>query len=490
MKGVLLIFLVFSIAADAQDKHDNIWIFGYDGSPRTVFDFTSGQLELLNNSFEMGLDQTNTIMSDKDGKLLFYSNGCEINNAEHEIMENGDVISPGMMEDIYCPAGYTVWPQGVLALPFPESDSLYYVFNLNMEAPYASSPFLGIAPTKLFSQLIDMSANNGLGKVIAKNQVVKQDTFGRGGIKATRHANGIDWWLIAPKSHSNCYWMFLIDKDGVHDPFLECEGLVWLDRDQVGQQCFSPDGKWYARIHGSNYFQLYRFDNASADLYESINIDIPDLVQTTPGVAFSASSRYLYVNTREKVFQFDLEAEDIPNSRVLIAEWDGFVNVSATTFNMQALAPDNKIYISVTGSTYNLHVINKPDCPGLQCDIQQHAIELPVLNNRAIPNLVHYRNIPSGVDCDSSNTDTIVKEEEIKVFPNPATDRFYVRLPNLEFDNIKLKLYSSIGQPILTQNLQKDWSIVPLEGLAPGLYFYEVKNEGRLLSSGKLVKVE
>jgi hypothetical protein len=29
-----------------------------------------------------------------------------------------------------------------------------------------------------------------------------------------------------------------------------------------------------------------------------------------------------------------------------------------------------------------------------------------------------------------------------------------------------------------------------LDGIAPGLYFYEVKDEGRALGNGKLVKVE
>jgi type IX secretion system substrate protein len=488
MKGVLLFFLAFSFVAHAQDKHNNIWIFGYGSSGnRVILDFTEGQMELLNENFEMGLGLTNTIMSDKDGKLLFYSNGCDINNADHEIMENGEEISPGLMEDIYCAAGYTVWPQGVLALPYPESDSLYYVFNLNMEAGPYPEPNVPIIPYKLYAQLIDMSANNGLGKVIAKNQVVKQDTFGRGGIKATRHANGIDWWLIAPKSHSNCYWMFLIDKDGVHAPALECEGFVWLDRDQVGQQCFSPDGKWYARIHSSNYFQLYRFDNASADLFESINIEIPDLVQTTPGVAFSPNSRYLYANTREKVYQFDLEAEDIPNSRILIAEWDGFVNVSSTKFNMQALAPDNKIYISVTGSTYNLHVINKPDCPGLQCELQQHAIELPVLNNRAIPNLVHYRNMPSGVDCETSNTDTIGKQKEIKVYPNPTNGLINIDYPD-SLVQVLVEFYDVTGKLVNRTEITKPKSF-DLSNYACGLYFFTIRSNGDILKKGKIIKI-
>jgi len=45
-------------------------------------------------------------------------------------------------------------------------------------------------------------------------------------------------------------------------------------------------------------------------------------------------------------------------------------------------------------------------------------------------------------------------------------------------------------QPIRTQRIGLGWNNVPLEGMAPGLYFYEVKDEGRLLGCGKLVVVE
>ncbi|MEZ4962785.1 MAG: hypothetical protein R2830_23370 [Saprospiraceae bacterium] len=45
-------------------------------------------------------------------------------------------------------------------------------------------------------------------------------------------------------------------------------------------------------------------------------------------------------------------------------------------------------------------------------------------------------------------------------------------------------------QPVHPQRGAAGWGVVPLEGLAPGLCFYEIKEEGRLLKSGKLVRVE
>ncbi|GIV32304.1 MAG: hypothetical protein KatS3mg030_610 [Saprospiraceae bacterium] len=34
-------------------------------------------------------------MSDAEGHLLFYSNGCEVMNWAHQLVENGDSINPG-----------------------------------------------------------------------------------------------------------------------------------------------------------------------------------------------------------------------------------------------------------------------------------------------------------------------------------------------------------------------------------------------------------
>ncbi|MCU0345779.1 MAG: hypothetical protein MUC59_02470, partial [Saprospiraceae bacterium] len=54
----------------------------------------------------------------------------------------------------------------------------------------------------------------------------------------------------------------------------------------------------------------------------------------------------------------------------------------------------------------------------------------------------------------------------------------------------ELRLFTATGQLALTQRIGFGWSMVGLEGIAPGLYFYEVKDSGRLLGSGKLVRVE
>lgn len=369
----------FSIA---QVKHDYKWVIGRDttlahGGTAIAIDFTQSDRNIFSINTVEGFQMagSNTSISNKDGDLLFYSNGCYIVNAAHEIMENGDSINPGLIQDIYCPVGGSPYTQGIISIPAPESDSLYYVFNLDMQTPFLMiDSLIGIAPEHLFYHIIDISQNNGLGKVIYKNKIAVKDTLAKGNIQAVKHANGEDWWIIVPKVLSNCYFIIPATKDGIGNPILQCIGRRWNDDDTVGQVIFSPDGKKYIRFNPWNGLNIFDFNTKTGKLSNPLIIDFPDHYFTVAGAAVSPNSHYIYASAHTKVFQFDLKAEDIAASRVTIAEWDGYRNPSPTIFYLAALAPDGKIYISSTSSTYNLHVIHNPDCPGLESNLEQHGV--------------------------------------------------------------------------------------------------------------------
>ncbi len=85
----------------------------------------------------------------------------------------------------------------------------------------------------------------------------------------------------------------------------------------------------------------------------------------------------------------------------------------------------------------------------------------------------------------------------VSVFPNPAQSATNFRLGGDYLPReAMLTLYSATGQPVHTQRLMAGWSVVGLEGLAKGMYFWEVRDAclpgqgDRQLGAGKLVKVE
>jgi len=165
----------------------------------------------------------------------------------------------------------------------------------------------------------------------------------------------------------------------------------------VGYSAFSSSGEWYASYNVYGYtsdphavIQYYRF-NRTGLLIEphSRYFPTPD-TEGYGGVAFSPSSRFMYVSRLRTIYQYDLEAPDITASEQVVAVTDSFKTATGklTRFYGLQLAPDGRIYGNVyCSNTQYLHVIDQPDLPGPACNVLQHAIFLPAQNFGTLPNL-------------------------------------------------------------------------------------------------------
>lgn len=254
-----------------------------------------------------------------------------------------------------------------------------------------------------------MSENTSLGKVVFKDSLLIEDTLAVGKINAVKHANGRDWWVLVNEKNANRYHRILVDVNGIHYAGNQAVGLPVVDG--VGQTAFSPNGENYviyntvSNTQGA-YINLYNFDRCTGMFFNHRQFHFSD--NGGGGGAFSPNSRYLYINYFTKAFQYDLEAPDVWASRVQVAEYDGFLNPSPTTFYLMQLAPDGKIYSSSTNSVSSLHIINSPDEPGLACQYQQHGIELPNRNAYSMPTFPNYRLGPlDGSACDTLGLDNL-----------------------------------------------------------------------------------
>ena len=364
-------------------------------------------MEIVLQDFDF--DVVSSVGSTQDGKLKCYSNGVDIQNQQHEFIENGVEI----LDHMFYPAGLTI-PQGNLILPCPDKTNQYFFLTTKyLRIPYQGAWAGSVNP--ILTSTIDMNANNGLGKVIERNMTLNADTLSVGQIVATRHANGRDWWILASKTRTNLYYRYLLSPNGIIEHPVQEVGLSM--NDDLGQAVFSPDGKQYARFNEDFFTQqshidLYDFDRCTGLLsnHKRYSFDI-----TVPGgIAFSPNSRYLYVSLWEEIWQYDLLAPDIFASGVLVAEYDGFLGDNQglqyhNRFFMTQLAPDGRIYINIpnTNSQY-LHVIQYPDRAGLACEVRQHAIQLPAFNAFTLPNLPWYRLGPEdGSTCDTLGLDNL-----------------------------------------------------------------------------------
>ena len=178
MRAILsLLGLFLFLHVHAQDKYDYNWILGYGPSDTTLhyggtlIGFQTDTPTLTYFETDLAFLWDNASISNESGQLIGYTNGCEIYNKVHELMDNGDNINEGPVHEQYCEnvVGHYVNGQGALFLPVPGSDSLYALFHLRQLKGSIVKDFL-------YSTL-DASANGGLGKVISKNLPIETDTF-------------------------------------------------------------------------------------------------------------------------------------------------------------------------------------------------------------------------------------------------------------------------------------------------------------------------
>ena len=403
---VLVVLSLCAFSMNAQDKNDFTWILGYNSNfPELFFggdyiDFQSGNPTI--NYFDIPFDMDNpVIMSDSAGNLQYYSSGCNVINREHQIMENGDDLSPGFYHDIYCDEadwGYLSY-RGILSLPVPGHPGEYVLFH---NRQYENNDSIDLLCT-----LINMNENNGLGKVTEKNVLLR---YGRMSLtfQAVRHGNGRDWWVVIPEEDADIYHFYLLDPEGIHGPFTQQISASWIPGQYYNLMCaFSPDGSRFVRLGGDKptAFRLYDFDRCTGTLSNPVTVSVPDTIMYAASACFSPNSRYLYfTNEVYRLYQYDTEASDISASAQLIGEYDGFLtvyNLAAGPHSM-TLAPDNRIYLSSGNSANVLHTIHNPDQSGTACDFRLHDILLPAHILFFLPNNPFFRlyNMEGG-PCDT-----------------------------------------------------------------------------------------
>jgi len=214
----------------------------------------------------------NASISDDDGNLLFYSNGCYIKDANHQIMPNGEMLNPGQAYDNNCPDGGYSTIGGIIILPAPNQPDLYFVFHQAF-AYFNESPFVRV--NRLYYSIVDMNLNNGMGDVAIKNQVILSNTLYTG-LQAVRHANNKDWWIITMKEDGDKYYKVLLSENGIAEVDSQIIGNV-LSLNGGGQMCFSPDGTKFAKYDFMDQLMLFDFDRSTGLLnnYQQMEVDTP-----------------------------------------------------------------------------------------------------------------------------------------------------------------------------------------------------------------------
>ncbi len=361
LRKSLLIFafgIVISHFSFAQNFTKN-WLFGDFG-----LEFQDDTV-IIRKDYAPHENRGEGIISDKNGALLFYTDGINIWNKKHGLMPNG--------KDLYLPVGSPLVQESIV-VPKPGSESLYYVFTADQ--------YNGQEASGLYYSIVDLSLDNGLGDVTVKGQKILNKLSNH--ITAVYHKNLKDVWLITRLYNSTDCYSFLISEAGISaSPVISRFGVeTYISFD--GQMKASPDGKkiaWSYGDHSGFDFHLLDFNNQTGELSNQMNFNLPISSRGADGLEFSPDATKLFViqtgsSGESGLFQYDLSSGELGKinaSRVRI------FSERYNSFKQLQLAPNGKIYITKGGGgggTEHLGVVENTNEYGANCIVKENGLFL------------------------------------------------------------------------------------------------------------------
>ncbi|SMB89021.1 PKD domain containing protein [Hymenobacter roseosalivarius DSM 11622] len=286
------------------------------------------------------------VMSDRNGSLLFYSNGDTVWSRDHNIMLNGT----GM-------GGNRLGTDGPLAIKRPGivppgAPTRYFIFTQDAQG----------GPKGLsYSEIV--IPDGGQGEVVAatKNTPLTLGTAEK--MTGVLHKNGCDIWIIVhgwgnatsgTNNRGDSFLAYRVTPAGVQlTPIISTVGALHAPsvaaQGYRGQMKVTPDGEQLAVARfsetladASSTVELFAFDAATGV------VSNPQVIDSGAGryygVEFSPSRNRLYatVQSPPQLLQFDLNATDVPASKQVIPLNQ---NPPANLGSLQA-GPDDKIYVA------------------------------------------------------------------------------------------------------------------------------------------------
>ena len=504
--SVLSLLIVFNILS--AQKQDYVWTFGGDGS--TDPGVQGMQIDFKDSDFNVKVIdlphrniRSHASICDREGNLLFYTNGCAVINRDQQVMPHGDSLNQNEWKDLFgwddCDWGYP-GQQNEVIIPDPGNDEGYYLIH----KPRIFAGFSAPTSVHLWSSYIDISLDSSLGDLVYRDSVISDRKLMSSYLAVIPHANKSDWWLIQPVVNDSVFLTYKIDETGlVRMPDQNTHQYYNQFRSSAsGHARFSPDGSMYAIYNYYDNLDLFDFDRETGILSHRQKIDVvPNSPSDVGGqfgsVEWSPNSRFLYVTNPDSLIQVDLWEEDPHDGIRLIDVYDGTTNPFVNDFYLQSLAPDCRIYISSGNGNRTFHVINNPNGLGQDCDFKQNGIQLPFSHSTANTQLFPRFRVDEVDKCDSTLVsvfgELVYYRRDLKVYPNPAIDQIHIELPqdigraDMIIYNLQGEILESKELPLSSATILKYISAYPA-----GTYHIEIyprDNPDRILYGKQIIKM-
>ncbi len=372
-----------------SEKYAYVWYFGNNAG----MDFN--QMDNLTPAVISGVSNVDQLegcacISDSLGNFQFCTTDFKTSliNYNFNYIENGRNIS-----------GNYSSTQSSVIVPIPDNPGIYYLFAVNI--PYYDNG--------LTYSVINMNLNNGEGKVVEKNVLLRKKVCEK--ITVVKHDNNKDIWVITHEWGTDLFLAYLITSSGIKDTVKTNIGMIhtadMFFYNAIGYMKASPCGDKIAlAVYGLNTLEILDFDNNTGKVPKAVTSSAN--FTGAYGIEFSPDGSKLYATTinlmGSQIFISHLMQFNIDEG---INLFDNYSDISTGTngiyFCALQLAPDGKIYIakSPLGNDH-LDVIYNPNRLGTECNYNylnhsnNNGIDLNGgISKFGLPNFIQsYFNIP------------------------------------------------------------------------------------------------
>lgn len=399
----------------------NIWYFGNGaGIDFNEEDGLPPPPRSIAAAHAMDAPEGTATMSDRNGQVLFYSDGRTVWNRENNMMPNGDAIG-----------GDSTSTQSVVIVPFEDDETQYYVFTT--QEVYGEDTYL------LKYSVIDMKEDDGRGDVLEKDIVL----FAR----STEKLIAVDGsWLVAHEYGNNTFRAYPITADGIGAPVLSSAGSVHSLNSEFSGQAgmkFSQDATRIAvaLIDGNDdYIELFDFDGMTGEITEfDYRIDLneggPAINDQVYDVHFSSGAQKVFasMNNRNqaspggRILEYRIDTLSTEASR--LASRTNITQGSGLSHNIGGMqtGPDGQIYVAVEipgtpgGSAFLSSIAASEDT--LQASgFNPQQIILTVGNSRlGLPNYI-YNNQDQLMTPSMTAPDTVCVDQRVELTGGGTSD--------------------------------------------------------------------
>jgi len=376
---------------DVDDQTNNIWYFG-DGAG---LDFNpdpnnpdAPTPRPIASRHPQNIPAGTTTISGQDGQVLFFTDGQSVWDLNGDLMENGNDIG-----------GDNSSSQGVIAVPVPGEETLFYLFtsqlsaNGNNEAKYS---------------LVDIKSENptGVGNVVTKDNFLFSPS--------TEHTAALDagdtTWVMYHELGNNTFRGYPVSAQGIGQPVLSSVGSNHGFNSGVGAMKFNSDGDKVAVTiteGGCSKVEIFDFDSETGEMSEYARIDL-GCDGEVYGLEFSEDGERVLVSYRNGgpgIEEYIIKATESNDASVcptcfegagtraqieacIISTKNQISDTAGKDLGALQIGPNGQIYVAVVGDN-RIGQINVGSGCNSQSTFTQDGVDaMPGTSNLGLPSFV------------------------------------------------------------------------------------------------------